>query len=230
MPWRAHTLLTRVSLPVSIVGRLWEHSFWIWFDLSHIVLGTHTHTDTLVTWLRRCFCARQAYIVCRARGGLWCNQYQISAVSLWALIPSGSLDWLLAAYAIPLLSPTSPVFPLPFFLVPTLSLPITLCSLSVCTPHTPLPPFSHSRSFTLAPVSAPLVFFFPPLPSSPPRRNHPRDCSSSHDVFPALPSCLTRWCQIIAVWLQLPYHDDHYCIFAWQCTASCEHIEMLYPI
>lgn len=78
----------------------------VW-PFSHCSQQTHTHT--LVTWLRCCCSVRQAYTMCRARGGLWCNQYQISAVSLWALIPSGSLDWLLTAYAIPLLSPTSPV-------------------------------------------------------------------------------------------------------------------------
>lgn len=121
----------------------------------------HTHTDTLVTWLWRCFCARQAYIVCRARGGLWCNQYQISAVSLWALIPSGSLDWLLAAYAIPLLSPTSPVFPLPFFFWYLLSLSAHYSPLSIrlhpphTTPHLLTLPFFHPGSHFCS-----LVFFF----------------------------------------------------------------------
>lgn len=84
-----------------------ESTLFFGYGLTFLTLfSTHTHTRNLA---QRCFSVRQAYIVCRARGGLWCNQYQISAVSLWALILSGSLDWLLTAYAIPLLSPTSPV-------------------------------------------------------------------------------------------------------------------------
>lgn len=107
-------------------------------------------TQTHVTWLLRCFSVKQAYIVCRARGGIWCNQYQISAVSLWALILSGILDWLLTAYAIPLLSPTSPISS---SFVPTLC-PLLFLYLSVS---------SLLHSFTLFPFFL-LLLLFPPPP------------------------------------------------------------------
>lgn len=139
------------------------------YGLTFLTLcATHTHE----TWLQHSFSVRRAYIVCRARGGLWCNQYQISAVSLWALILSGSLDWLLAAYAIPLFSPTSPISS---SFVPTLcTLLLLYMSASPLLLPFPLFPF-----FLLL-----LLFSFLPLPSSFPRHNHLRDCSSSPG----------RWC------------------------------------
>lgn len=113
------------------------------YGLTFLTLfSTHTHE----TWLLRCFSVKQAYIVCRARGGIWCNQYQISAVSVWALILSGSLDWLLTAYAIPLLSPTSPVSS---SFVPTLC-PLLFLYLSVS---------ALLHSFTLFPFSSPSSCF-----------------------------------------------------------------------
>lgn len=173
----------------------------------------HANTRVWETWLRSCFSLRRAYIVCRAEGGLWCNQYQISAVSLWALILSGRLDWLLTAYAIPLLSSSFRTHS------------ITHYSLLICLVCLIL------HSFTFSPVFASSSGFHSSLHLSPP--------IIITSVI-ALP--LPGGDVFTAAFLSNPPMPD-YCrmitatIPSWsllhsvcQCSTLYEQIEMLYPI
>lgn len=157
--------------------------------------------------------------MCRARGGLWCNQYQVSAVSLWALILSGSLDWLLTAYAIPLLSPTSPVSS---SFVPTLCpllflLYVCLSFYAIPSPssHFFPPPLLISTSLFYLSLVIIISVIALPLPGG--------------DVFtaPSLSNSLMLdyCCMITATipWWSLLH-------FAWQCSTLFEQIEMLHPI
>lgn len=72
IPRREHTLL-HASRYLFLQLADYESTLFlgIWFDLSHIVLGTHartqTRTSTLLTWLRRllvCKAGRQAGVHC----------------------------------------------------------------------------------------------------------------------------------------------------------------------
>lgn len=214
---KAHTHL-HVSSYLFLYLAGYESTLFGYGLTSLTLFSTHTHTH--VTWLWCCFAVRQAYIVCRARGGLWFNQYQISAVSLWALILSGSLDWLLTAYAIPLLSPTSPVSS---SFVPTLC-PLLFSYLSVS-------PLLHSSTLFPFFLLLLLLFSFPPLPSS-----FPVIIISvialplpGGDVFTAASlsnSLMLDYCCMITAtipWWSLLH-------FAWQCSTLYEQIKMLYPI
>jgi len=117
----------------------WQPTKAHFLDMVWPFLHCFQHTHIRKTWLQHCFSVRRACTVCRVKGGLWCNQYHISAVSLWALILSGTVDWLPTAFAIPLFSPTSPISS---SFAPTL--PITTLPSSVCLPSTPfLLFFSH---------------------------------------------------------------------------------------